>query len=672
MRIRGADFRMTIASVALPVARSESFDYWVPAGLDVRRGAVVRVRLARRALIGVVVAVGETSDVQPSQLQPVAEVVGDITLPPDLLALADFVAGYYQAPLGEVLALMLPPLPRNASARARHAAMLAEASDSGSVRHALNDQQQSAASAIDAARGAYAPFLLRGVTGSGKTEVYLAAAAEAIAAGGQCLLLVPEINLTPQLLARVAAALPGKRTVALHSRLAGGERRRAWTAAASGVADLVVGTRLAVFASLPRLALAIVDEEHDPSYKQQDGVRYHARDVAVWRAHDRGVPIVLGSATPSLETLTKAQRGDYRRVDLTHRAAVPAKPPAIVFAPARDPHALEGIGQLLCDAIGMRLSRGEQSLVFINRRGFAPSLLCAACGWQAACPRCSVRLVVHRDARELRCHHCGHAEPLPRACRDCGNVDLLPLGHGTQRLASALAERFPQARILRVDRDSTQRKGAFATMREDIHAGDVDILVGTQMLAKGHDFPRLTLVGVLGADNALYSADFRATERLAALLFQVSGRAGRGELPGDVIVQTDFPTHPLYRALAANDYDGFAATLLGERRITGLPPFGHLALLAAEAVKRSDVDAFLRAAHEAAREALANDAGVDVFPPVPAPLARRAGLERGQVLAQTAQRPALQRFLPRWRAAIAALPVRRVRWAIDVDPAGFG
>ena len=502
--------------------------------------------------------------------------------------------------------------------------------------------------------------------------MYLAAAAACIAAGGQALILVPEINLTPQLPQRIAAALPGRTTLTLHSRLPAGERLRRWRAAALGEADLVLGTRLAVFAPLPRLALIVVDEEHDSSFKQQDGVRYHGRDVAVWRARQRGVPIVLGSATPSLETLLQAQRGRYGWLKLPLRAVAPARLPTLVFVPNRASGALEGISAPLVAAIETRLRRREQSLVFINRRGFAPSLLCAACGWQAGCPRCSARLVVHRDEAELRCHHCGHAERLPRACPECGNVDLLPLGHGTQRLERALAERFPDARIARIDRDSTQRKGAFAAMRDRVHAGEVDILVGTQMLAKGHDFPRLTLVGVLGADNALYSADFRATERLAALLFQVSGRAGRADLPGEVIVQTDFPTHPLARALAAHDYESFAEVLLAERRAATLPPFAHLALLVAEAPRRDSVDAFLGAASDAAAPSRRTQAlAVEVFPPVPASLPRRAGLERGQVLAHATERRAMQRFLPPWRDAIAALPGRRVRWALDVDPLGF-
>ncbi len=665
---------MTIARVALPVARHALFDYWVPAGLSVARGTVARVHFARRAMVGVVVDVGEATDVTHDKLQPLAEIVGGIDVPPDLMALGEFVARYYQEPLGQVLAQMVPPLGAgNARARSRKAAAAPGPPAAAAALPPANDDQARAAGAIIATLGTFAPTLLQGITGSGKTEVYLAAAGAAIGAGGQALLLVPEINLTPQLAARIAAALPGRRTVILHSGLAAGERRRAWAAAAAGEADLVLGTRLAVFVPLPRLALVVVDEEQDPSYKQQDGVRYHGRDVALRRARDARVPVVLGSATPSLETLVRAQRGDYAWQKLPRRAVAPARLPAIAFAPNRDAAGIEGMGAPIVAAIEARLARGEQSLVFINRRGFAPSLLCAACGWQAGCPHCSVRLVVHRDARELRCHHCGHAQRLPRACPECGNVDLLPLGHGTQRLADALAQRFPAARIARIDRDSTQRKGAFAAMRDDIHAGEVDILVGTQMLAKGHDFPRLTLVGVLGADNALYSADFRATERLAALLFQVTGRAGRAELPGEVIVQTDFPAHPLYRALAGNDYDGFALTLLAERRVTGLPPFGHLALLTAEAQRRADVDAFLAAARAVGVGlARGGESAVEIFAPVASTLARRAGLERGQVLAQSAERGALQRLLPHWREAIEALPGRRVRWALDVDPAGMG
>ena len=734
---------MGIARVALPVAARLPFDYWVPAGLVAERGSVVRVRLAKRALIGVVVDIATTTEVAHERLQPIEEIVGEIPpLPADLLVLADFVAGYYREPLGLVLAQMVPPLGQGhaAPAGAAPATLLAQRlTDEGRIALAsslgraprarelyerwlaapggvlaaidvaalpqdvrvwvrrwrmagwvddapaapsiaaladmtttLNAEQRRAVVAIAGAHGRFAPFLLDGITGSGKTEVYLAAAAACIAAGGQALLLVPEINLTPQFAQRIAQALPGRRSVMLHSRLPAALRRRHWRAAAAGEPDLVLGTRLAVFAPMPRLGLIVVDEEHDSSFKQQEGVRYHGRDVAVWRARQRGVPIVLGTATPSLETLHQARRGRYERLVLSGRAVAAAGLPSVAFAPHRDTAAVEGIGGRLRGAIAERLRRGEQSLVFINRRGYAPSLMCASCGWQAGCTRCSARLVVHRDAGLMRCHHCGHAERLPLSCPECGNVDLMPRGFGTQRLERALSELFPAARIARIDRDSTRARGAFDDVRDRVDAGLVDILVGTQMLAKGHDFPQLTLVGVLGADNALYSADFRATERLAALLFQVSGRSGRAALAGEVIIQTDFPEHPLYRALAANDYGAFATDVLAERRAAGLPPFAHLALVMAEAPHRNAVDAFLDVVRETG-QALARDSGnsVEVFPPVPAALARRAGMERGHVLAQSEDRGALQRFLAQWQSAIEALPGRRTRWSLDVDPAGF-
>jgi primosomal protein N' (replication factor Y) len=431
----------------------------------------------------------------------------------------------------------------------------------------------------------------------------------------------------------------------------------------------VLGTRLAVFTPLPRLALVVVDEEHDGSYKQQDGVRYHARDVAVARAHARKVPVVLGSATPSLETFANAQAGRYQRLDLPERADPRARLPAVTLASDRDARARDGIGPVLAAALARSLARGEQSLVFVNRRGFSPSLKCAACKWEAGCTRCSARLVLHRQPPALQCHHCGHRERVPLACPTCGNVDLLPVGFGTQRLERALKDAFPGARVARIDRDTTRARGAFESMHAAMAQRTLDILIGTQMLAKGHDFPRLTTVGVLGADNALYSADFRATERLSALLMQVAGRAGRAEHPGEVIVQTDFPDHPVYAALRGHDYERFANALLAEREAAELPPFAHVALLMAEAHAREAVDGFLDAAHEAALRVRVGD--VTVFAPVPALLARRGGFERGQLVVQSASRPELQRFLPAWHEALRALPGRRVRWALDVDPAGF-
>jgi primosomal protein N' (replication factor Y) len=722
---------LSIARVALPVAVDRLFDYWVPAGLSVMPGALVRTRLGKRRVIGVVHELAEHSDVAREDLQGIEEVVDAEAVAQDVRELVAFVAGYYQSTLGLAYALATPPLARASAARRAGAAWFLTDDGRGALAKSLarapaqralferlargealdadarsacspglrrvldtwraagwleerlpaveaqpprlNDAQRAAVDAILAARGTFVPFLLQGVTGSGKTEVYLAAAASIVGGGGQVLMLVPEINLTPQLCRRVEDALPYARTVTLHSALAEGTRRAHWDAAVRGEADIVLGTRLAVFAPMPRLALVVVDEEHDASFKQQDGVRYHARDAAVWRAHRRGVPVVLGSATPSLESLAHADAGRYRRLVLDRRADPRARFPAVRLVPARGDDVREGLSPVLLEAIAARLARGEQSLVFVNRRGYAPSLKCTSCGWQAGCTRCSARLTTHRTPPMLLCHHCGHRERIPRACPSCGNVDLAAGGHGTQRLEAALAQAFPHARIARVDRDSTRAAGSFAAVRDRVHDNTLDILIGTQMLAKGHDFPRLTLVGVLGADNALYSADFRATERTAALLLQVAGRAGRADLPGEVIVQTDFPGHPLFAAVVRHDYEALAREAMAEREAAGLPPFSHLALIAAEAHGREEVERFLAEAHRIALDAARTlGPGVEVFAPVAAPLARRAGFERAQMLLRCGQRAALKAVVGALRAALDASRSRRVRYAIDVDPQSLG
>ena len=660
---------MAIARVALPVGAWQLFDYWIPDGLSARRGDVVRVRLGARTHRGVVIAVDSASDFL-ERLQPVDSVCEGERLPADIMELADFTSSYYQSPPGLAYSLVTPPATMR---RSRDEAVVSDAyaRHADAFRHALNDAQSRALAMITAAASTFAPLLLHGVTGSGKTDVYLAAAEAVIRDGGQALILVPEINLTPQFAERVRASLPGVRAVTLHSRLAAGTRRTNWALAASGDAHVVLATRLGVFVPLPRLKLVIVDEEHDDSYKQQDGVRYHARDLAVWRARKRQVPIVLGSATPSLETWTRAHAGRYALARLPERADVRARKPDIRFAPARGSGIRNALSRELHDALRQRLVAREQSLLFVNRRGYAPSLKCAACAWESQCPRCSARLVVHRQPEALRCHHCGHAAPPPRACPDCGNVDLLPVGFGTQRLEQTIRAEFPQARVVRIDRDTTQRKGSFAAVKQRIEERDVDILVGTQMLAKGHDFPRLTLVGVLGGDNALYSADFRATERLAALLMQVAGRAGRAELAGTVIVQTDFPDHLVYRTLAAHDYAAFAEQLLLERRAAQLPPVTRIALLCAEAHARKDVDEFLDDAVTRAHALLEGDGEVEVFPALAPAMSKRDGFERGQVLVQSVRRAPLQAFLVRWREVLVASNAKRVRWALDVDPAAF-
>ncbi len=537
--------------------------------------------------------------------------------------------------------------------------------------HTLTAEQQQAVDAITQSQN-YGCFLLHGITGSGKTEVYVHlmhhVLNNVLRHGGQVLMLVPEINLTPQLENYFRSRFPDADLVSLHSGLNDGERTQNWLRAQSGLASIVLGTRLAVFTPLPQLALIIVDEEHDSSFKQQDGLRYSARDVAIFRANQRGVPIVLGSATPSLESYHNARSGRYRLLRLTQRAAADAKLPEVHCINISNTFMQHGISEPLLKALAERLQRGEQSLIFINRRGYAPVLMCTACGWLSGCSNCAGKLVLHLNERKLRCHHCGHQERVPHACPSCGNADLQPVGIGTQRVESALQEYFPQARILRVDRDSTRNKGTWNAMRQQIQDDAVDILVGTQMLAKGHDFPNLTLVGVLNPDGALYSADFRASEKLFAQLAQVAGRAGRADKPGEVLIQTAFPDHPLFRALREHHYDSWAQTLLAERLSAGFPPFVYQVLLRAEGRDKGEVYTFLQQA-QAAATALALP--VEVYGVVPAALPRRANHLRAQLLVQSDSRKSLQQFLRVWRPLLDALPAKKLRWSLDIDPLEF-
>lgn len=530
----------------------------------------------------------------------------------------------------------------------------------------LTPPQEQAVAAILAGHDQFQVWLLYGITGSGKTEVYLRVIEQVLQRGGQALVLVPEINLTPQLESRFRARFPTTCQVSLHSRLSAGERLRNWTLAQSGQARIVLGTRLALFTPMPKLKLIVVDEEHDGSFKQQDGLRYSARDMAVARGKQAGTPVILGSATPALETWYNASIGRYQMLELPARAISDAALPAIHCIDISRAKLADGLSDSLIEALRVRLERGEQSLVFINRRGYAPVMRCGQCGWVSTCHRCSSRLVVHLREKRLRCHHCGHESRIPPICPDCGNADLAPLGQGTQRLEDTLGSLFPTARILRVDRDSTRRKQALPEMLERIHAAEVDIVIGTQLLAKGHDFKKLTLVGVVNADGALYSADFRASERLFAQLMQVAGRAGRDTLPGEVLIQTQFPTHPLFQALIRHDYPGFAETLLTERKQAEFPPFCHQALLRAEAPQMETALAFLHKAQGVAP----SDFDVSLFDPVPAQMARLAGMERAHLLVQAASRGALQAFLGAWNKALFGLG-GSVRWSLDIDPLEF-
>ncbi|WP_459705680.1 primosomal protein N' [Stutzerimonas marianensis] len=533
----------------------------------------------------------------------------------------------------------------------------------------LNSEQQAAFNAIRAGLGAFHAFLLAGVTGSGKTEVYLQLIHQVIASGKQALVLIPEINLGPQTLARFAKRF-NARIALLHSNVNDRERLDAWLAARDGEADIIIGTRSALFTPMRHPGLIILDEEHDASYKQQEGLRYHARDLAVVRARQEHVPIVLGSATPSLESLHNAHAGRYALLKLTRRAG-DAQPPRFMRLDVKSRPLDAGISGPLQQAMAQTLAAGQQVLVFLNRRGFAPSLICHDCGWLSQCPRCDARMTLHQRHNELRCHHCGHAERPPRNCPKCNRVDLRPIGAGTERAEERLTTLFPDFPVLRIDRDSTSRKGSMEALLHRINRGEPCVLVGTQMLAKGHHFPRVTLVAILDADGGLFSADFRASERMAQLIVQVAGRAGRAEEPGKVIIQTHLADHPLLVQLTEDGYFAFAAQALSERRAAGLPPFSHLALLRAEAHRPGQAEDFLDQAcghAESLLETLGLE-GIELLGPVPAPMERRAGRFRAQLLLQGNARAPLHRLMAAWVPLLEQLPgSRAVRWSLDVDP----
>ena len=671
-------------------------------------GTLVRVPLGRREVCGIVWGPGDEAACPDGEgaavaLREIAQVLD--ALPPLGEAwrrLAAFAAGYYQRSLGEVALSALPPDLRELDAaqlarRLRRGDKLdreaAKAAPSPSADPAAatplpepSDEQREVLAQLAAMPPG--PVLLFGATGSGKTEVYLREAARVLEAGGQVLVLVPEINLTPQLEARLAARFPGRRLVSLHSGLTPAQRLQGWLAAHRGRADLVLGTRMAIFASLPRLGLIVIDEEHDPSYKQQEGARYSARDLAVWRGRSEGVPVLLGSATPSLESWHNALpaaeggAGRYRRLDMPARIGGGALPRVRTVDLARIAAQFgkravysQPLAPPLVDAMRERLERGEQSLVLLNRRGYAPVLHCTSCGWKSDCAHCSAWRVFHRSDRTLRCHHCGFSERVPFACPSCGDPDLQPMGRGTERLEEQIAELLPGARIGRIDADTTRHKGSLESQLAQVHDGEIDVLVGTQMVAKGHDFRRMTLVAAVQADAALFSSDFRAPERLFALLMQAGGRAGRdAELAGrsEIWLQTWHAAHPLYAALRRHDYPAFAAAQLLERESAAMPPYAFQALLRAEARSQQAACDFLETVSAATLD-WPEAAEVLIFPPVPAPIQRVADVERAQMLLEASSRQALHRLLARWQpvlqqAAARTGEARVLRWALDVDP----
>ena len=719
-------FMPAVLRVALPVPLPTLFDYLPPAAGHADVGSRVLVPFGKGKAVGVVVETGVEAAVGQTRLKRVLQVLDDAPLlDAELMATLARAADYWLGAPGEAYANALPlalredrPLPelreeawmltaagrsaldagsrrggsrallealargpqtaellhemlphwRDAARRLDQAGLIERAQTTAAVPNpvtsapSLTTEQQQAVSEIGEALGRFQPFLLDGVTGSGKTEVYLALIEQVIAQGKQALLLVPEIGLAPQTVRRLRERL-GVAVQVLHSNLAEGERARAWLRARSGEAKVILGTRSAVFTPLPHAGVIIVDEEHDGAYKQQEGFRYHARDLALLRGRALDVPVVLGSATPSLESLANVQAGRYRTLHLRARPGA-IRAPQVQIVDMRAQRLEHGLSPALLAAVGDTVARGEQVLVFRNRRGYAPVLLCYSCGWHADCPRCEHPMTLHAGRRQLICHHCDYTTRIPAECPACKAPDLKPQGQGTERLEEALLARFPNVPVLRIDRETTRRRDSFEQLLEGLHEDRPAILVGTQMLAKGHDLPNLTLVAIVGVDEGLLSVDFRASERLSQLVVQVAGRAGRASKPGRVLLQTHHPEHPLLRQLLAQGYAAAAATLLDERRSVQLPPYGYQVLLRADAHQREFVDAFLG---EASR-ALA-DAPLQIAGPMPAPMPLRAGRHRGQLLIEADSRSKLHTALRPWYRTLSTLPsARRVRWSLDVDP----
>ncbi len=668
-----------IVQVVLDTPLDFYFDYRYPAILEGAKvpqvGQLVVVPFGRRTEVGLIVRVKNHSEVDDEKLKEVLSLIEDV--PPlnrDWIDLCQFAANYYQRPLGEVA---LPAIPKKIRRHAKQALVRAMQSldkkdgmvSSKEEKPVLHRAQQNAVSAIMNSRG-FAPYVLYGVTGSGKTEIYLHSIEQILdrSPDVQILVMVPEINLTPQLEASVCNRFPCEDIATLHSRLTETERLKNWLKIACGRARIILGTRLAVLAPAPKLGLIIVDEEHDPSYKQQEGLRYSARDLAVWRASQLKIPVVLGSATPSLESWQHVLTGHYTKLELPERAVKDAVLPVVRLIDTSGQVLDRGLSGELINAVKRRLEKGEQSLLFLNRRGYAPVITCEACGWVSSCERCTACMVYHKSHRLLRCHHCGYERPVPRVCPDCGNADLQALGHGTQRIEESLKICFPDARIMRVDADSTSRKGSLQRALHSIHHGEVDIIVGTQMIAKGHDFQNLTLVGVLNPDTALFSHDYRASEKLFAMLVQVAGRAGRssqkeGANRSEVLIQTRYPMHPLYQATLSHRYDEYVTELLSERKNAGLPPYGYQVLLMAEARKIETALDFLR---EAAASMPYKD-GISVNEPIPMAMMRVANMERAQLLVESGSRTLLQRMLREWLPRLRGRKTN-VRWYIEVDP----
>ncbi|MDP4527617.1 primosomal protein N' [Alkalimonas delamerensis] len=720
---------MPVIRVALPVPLRQSFDYLLAAGMQVQVGCRVRVPFGKRELIGIAWQLEPSDGFSSDALKEVLEVLDPSpVLSAALCQLLSFAADYYHHPLGEVLVAAIPALLREGKALPAHQSIHYQLSDAGQALSAgdlarapkqqalwqqlqqqaldetaiqseqrpalkalrqkglvsqkekpfapyqplltpqsgltLTTDQALAVSAIVQAQGRFQPFLLEGITGSGKTEVYLQSIAPLLTQGKQVLVLVPEIGLTPQTLARFSRrfAVP---VLSWHSGLTDTERLACWQHAATGSAAIVIGTRSALFLRFAKLGMIVVDEEHDPSLKQQDGFRYHARDLAVKRAALEQCPVVLGSATPSLESLHNALQGRFQLLQLHNRASGQQLPGLELIDLQQQPVHF-GLAESTIQQIKQTLQQGFQVMLFLNRRGFAPALSCDECGWVADCQRCDASMTWHKQDRQLNCHHCGSSRPVPRQCGHCGSTRLVPLGQGTEQLEAQLQPMFPDVPVVRLDRDSTRRKGSLAEALQHITEGGPQLIVGTQMLAKGHHFPKVTLVVIVDVDGALFSSDFRAPEQLAQLITQVAGRAGRAQHAGKVLLQSRYPDHGILQDIIHNGYPSFARLALSEREQTQLPPYQFLALLRAEAHQDELPQQWL---HQLVALAKVQAPQVQLLGPIRAPLERKAGKYRWQLHCYSASRAGLHQLLDQLIDASQSWSLtRKLRWQLDVDP----
>ncbi len=652
-----------LLQMAVPAPLRRYFDYLPPADFPVdslHPGMRLRIPFQQRELIGIFVGLTEKSDVPRHKLKSAIECLDkEPVIPKDILELCRFAADYYHYPIGEVILGAIPTWLRQGKSAVIPLKKSIDRCETPGIPLVLNPEQQTALSAIGSD---FKVYLLDGVTGSGKTEVYLQAIAKVLERDEQVMVLVPEIGLTPQTIQRFRERFSVP-VVSMHSGMTEKQRFQAWLAVKTGVAKIVIGTRSAVFTPFVKLGLIVIDEEHDMSFKQQDGFRYHARDIAIMRAHLNNIPIVLGSATPSLETLHNAKQKRYEHLPLLQRAGG-AQLPQFHILNIRNIKLDRGLSESLIREMREHLESGNQVMLFLNRRGFSPVIMCDACGWMAECKRCDTRMTYHYGKARLHCHHCDSQKNVMTKCEGCGAIDLQAIGQGTERLEKTLAAHFSNYSIARIDRDSTRRKGSMDDLLSRIQSGEHQILIGTQMLAKGHHFPNVTLVAIVDADGGFFSADFRALERMGQLLLQVSGRAGRKEKAGKVMIQTRHSDHPLLIQLLRENYQTFSETLLKERKEAKLPPYVFFALFRAEAHRLDYAMDFLEQVKNQIHEKT-----VSIVGPLKAPMPRRAGKHRVQLLLQCKQRPPLQQLLKDLLPRIENIPIKhRVRWSLDVDP----